>query len=387
VLDARAVRRRFEELAGRPGRVFGAPGRVNLIGEHTDYNDGFVLPVAIDRGVLVAGAAREDRTVQVHALDLEATAAIDLDRPGPPRRGSWVDHVEGVVRALIERGVALGGADLAIASDVPPGAGLSSSAAIEVAVGLALSQLAGAELTPTELALAGQAAEHEYVGTRCGIMDQLASALGERDRALLIDCRSLVATSQPMELGDVVLVVVDSGVKHELASSAYNQRRAECEEAVRRLAAVLPGIIALRDVSPEELERHAGVLPDPIGRRCRHVVGENRRVLAAVERLRAGDIAGLGQLLVESHRSTRDDYQVSCAELDFLADETAGAPGWFGGRMTGGGFGGCTIHLVAGAELEAFTAHTGERFAARFGRRPASWAVRAAPGARELEVG
>ena len=385
MLEAREVKERFEELTGREARLFHAPGRVNLIGEHTDYNDGFVLPIAIDRGVLVAGAARDDRTLRVHALDLGEEATIDLDRPGPPRRGSWVDYVEGVARALIDRGVALRGADLAVASDVPAGAGLSSSAAIELAVGLALTRLSGAELAPTDLALAGQAAEHSYVGTRCGIMDQMASALGQHDRALLIDCRTREASPQPLELGDVAVVVVDSGVKHELASSAYNQRRAECEDGVARLRAVLPGITALRDVTPDQLEQHAGLLPEPVGRRCRHVVRENARVLAAVERMRAGDAVGLGRLLVESHDSLRDDYEVSCAELDLLADDTAGTPGSLGGRMTGGGFGGCTIHLVTRADLPAFTAHIAERFADRFGRPPSVFPVRAAAGARELE--
>ena len=384
VIDPELVRAAFRDRHGGEPRVFAAPGRVNLIGEHTDYNDGFVLPMAIDRGVVVAAAPRADRRVRVRSINLDADAEIDLDHPGPRRRGMWLDYVEGMARALVARGVPVGGADLVLASDVPPGAGLSSSAALEIAVGLALVQLAGHEIDGVALALAGQAAEHEYVGTRCGIMDQLIAALGEADHALLIDCRQLEVKRVPLELSRAAVVICDSRVKHELATSAYNTRRAECARGVELLSARLPRIRALRDVTSADLDRHGDVLPEPIARRCRHVIEENRRTLAAAEAVGRGDVAELGRLLVASHRSLRDDYQVSCDELDVLADVAAATPGVFGGRMTGGGFGGCTVNLVATDAVETFGEAVTSRFEARFGRRPDLFVSRACDGAREL---
>jgi galactokinase len=384
VIDPELVRAAFRDRHGGEPRVFAAPGRVNLIGEHTDYNDGFVLPMAIDRGVVVAAAPRADRRVRVRSINLDADAEIDLDQPGPRRRGRWLDYVEGMAQALVARGVPVGGADLILASDVPAGAGLSSSAALEIAVGLALVRVTGHEIDGVALALAGQAAEHEYVGTRCGIMDQLIAALGEADHALLIDCRQLEATLVPLELSTAAVVICDSRVKHELATSAYNTRRAECARGIELLSAPLPGIRALRDVTSADLDRHGDVLPEPIARRCRHVVEENRRTLAAADALGRGDVAELGRLLAASHRSLRDDYEVSCDELDVLADVAAVTPGVFGGRMTGGGFGGCTVNLVATDAVETFGEEVTSRFEARFGRRPDLFVSRACDGAREM---
>ncbi|HEU5055413.1 MAG TPA: galactokinase [Kofleriaceae bacterium] len=387
MVDPAMVRDRFRQRhAGAAPRLFAAPGRINLIGEHTDYNDGFVLPMAIDRAVVVAAAPRSDRRVRVMSIDLDDEIELDLDHPGSPRRGSWIDRVEGVARSLMARGVALGGADLVLASDVPQGAGLSSSAALEVAVGMTLWSLAGGEVDRVALALAAQAAENDWVGTRCGVMDPMIAALGAADCALLIDCRSLEARPVPLALPDHVIAVLDTRVTHDLASSAYNDRRAECERGVELLRRWLPDIRALRDVTPDAFEPLAGELPEPVRRRCRHVVGENARTLAAAAALAAGDLARFGRLMVDSHRSLRDDYEVSCPELDLLAEVAAATPGVLGGRMTGGGFGGCVIALCERDAEPRYLAAASSSFDSRFGRMPVAISSRAAAGAREVEA-
>ena len=289
--------RAFSERHGRAARCFRAPGRVNLIGEHTDYNGGFVLPMAIDRSTLVAAAPREDRFVNVCSLNREEEFTFDLDNPGERRRGLWLDYVEGVARALESRGVTLRGADMMLVSDVPEGAGLSSSAALEVSTGLALVKISGAPVEPVTLALSGQQAEHTYVGTMCGIMDQFVAALGREGHALLIDCRTLEASPVPLDTSRVCVAITDTNVKHELSGSEYNVRRAECEEGVRLLRRFLPGIEQLRDVSVEEFERHAEELPEVVRRRCRHVVTEDARTLAAADALRGGDLEEVGRLM------------------------------------------------------------------------------------------
>src|SRR6187549_2752740 len=292
--DLRALKERFESLYGQSPRVFSAPGRVNLIGEHTDYNDGFVLPIAIERRTFVAGAPRPDTRVIVRSLTLGQTVEFDLYQPGPTRRGSWLDFVEGTARALLERGFTLSGANLLIDSEVPAGAGLSASAALELSVGYALAALGG---TPhpnlLQLALAGQNAEHVYVGTQCGIMDQYISALAVRDHALLIDCRSLAYESISLRLASACLLICDTRVKHELSSSAYNERRKQCEEGVREISRLRPAVRALRDLTSAEFEGLAPRLPPLIARRCRHVVNENARTLAAARALGAGELAHL----------------------------------------------------------------------------------------------
>ncbi len=387
MIDPGTVRDRFRQrhAGAAVPRLFAAPGRVNLIGEHTDYNDGFVLPMAIDRAVVVAAAPRADRRVRVLSLDLDDEIEIDLDRPAPPRRGGWIDRIEGVAQSLARRGVTLAGADLVLSGDVPHGAGLSSSAALEVAVGMTLWSLGGSEVDRVALALAAQAAENDWVGTRCGVMDPMASALGIADCALLIDCRSLEVTPVPLALRDHVFVLLDTRVTHDLASSAYNERRAECERGVEILRRWLPGIRALRDVSPDAFAPLAGELPEPARRRCRHVVDENARTLAAAAALVAGDRAGFGRLMSESHRSLRDDYQVSCPELDLLAEVAESTPGVLGGRMTGGGFGGCVIALCERAAEARYLAAASSAFADRFGREPVAISPCAAAGAREVE--
>lgn len=384
MIEPGAVAAAFRGRYGRPPRLFRAPGRVNLIGEHTDYNGGFVLPMAIERETVVAAAPREGRRVRAYSLGLGEEAEFDLDRPGPPRRGLWLDYVEGVAQALESRGVRLGGADLLIASDVPAGAGLSSSAALEISTGLALAGVSGREVDPVVLALAGQQAEHTYVGTMCGIMDQFVASLGREGHALLIDCRSLEATPVPLDTARVAVVVSDTGVKHELSSSEYNVRREECARGAALLAERLPGVRELRDVSVEDFERHGGSLPDPVGRRCRHVVTENKRTLRAAEALRRGDLRETGRLMYESHDSLRDDYEVSCRELDLLVEIARGLPGVLGSRMTGGGFGGSTVSLVLRDSLGEFERAVSARYERETGAAPSILVTEAGGGAREL---
>ena len=386
MIDRAQLRQAFVAAYGCAPRLFRAPGRVNLIGEHTDYNDGFVLPMALERETVVAAAPRADRLVRVGALDLGEQAEFDLDRPGPRRRGTWIDYVEGVAQALVRRGLPLRGADLAIMSDVPAGAGLSSSAALEVATGLALATLAGGAVDPVTLALAGQEAEHTYVGANVGIMDQFIAALGRAGHALLIDCRALTTTLIPVDTAHTLIVICDTRVKHELAASAYNERRAECERGVELLRrAGLPGIRALRDVSRAEFAEHEHLLPEPVRRRCRHVVTENARTLAAAEALKADRLEEMGRLMYESHESLRRDYEVSCRELDALVEIAAPLTGvTLGARMTGGGFGGCTVNLVRRAALAEFKAVVMREYARRIGHEPAVYVSEAGDGAQEI---
>jgi galactokinase len=388
MINPDAVRAVFKEMYGREPRLFRAPGRVNLIGEHTDYNEGFVLPVAIDRSTFVAGAARDDRLVRVFSATFNQQLTFDLDDPGPPQRGLWLDYVEGVAQALLSKlkddGARLRGADLLIMSDVPTGGGLSSSAALEVSTGLALLLLSGIEVDRTLLALAGQQAEHEYVGAKVGIMDQWTAVHGVRGAALLLDCRSLETSVIPLDTTEVALVVCDSHVKHDLAASEYNTRRAECERGVELLREFLLGIRALRDVGLEEFQRYEAHLPEPIRKRCRHVISENERTLATAEVLRAGELERAGQFMQQSHASLRDDYEVSSPELDFLTETALGIPGVLGARMTGGGFGGCTINLVQRTALEHLTATIVSEYQRAFGVTPTVSVVEPTEGANEL---
>lgn len=382
------VREAFREQFGKDGepRLFRAPGRVNLIGEHTDYNDGFVLPMAIDRETVVAARAKDNRRVRVHSLNSRETAEFDLDNPGQKQRGIWLDYVEGVAQSLQARGLRLRGADLLLSSNVPAGSGLSSSAALEISVGMALLEISGIEVDRVALALAGQQAEHVYVGTKCGIMDQLVAACGHRGHALLIDCRSLEMTQIPLETSEVVIAICDTRVKHELSSSEYNTRRAECERGVQIFSELLPHVRALRDVSLVDFQMYEKHLPDPVRARCRHVVTENARTLAAASALRANDFKEMGQLMLKSHESLRDDYEVSCRELDVLVEIASSIDGVYGARMTGGGFGGCTVNLVRAATLEKFQERVTAEYNKATGKIPPIYISEPGDGAREITV-
>jgi galactokinase len=370
----------FREKFGVAAGIFCAPGRLNLIGEHTDYNDGFVMPSAIGFYTWVAIGMRRDRHLQAYSDLYDETVDLPLDDLfGPPRR-HWSDFVRGVAATLQEAGHELSGASLFIHGEVPLGAGLSSSASLEVALALALTELSGVRLSRLELAKVCQRAEHEFVGTRCGIMDQFIAGFGMAGHALMLDCRSLEYQMLPVP-GNLRLVVCNSMVRHDLASGEYNMRRSDCETAVKLLQPHLPGISALRDVEITDLERFEHVLPVQIFRRCRHVVTENQRVLEAARALEAKDPALLGQLMYRSHTSLRDDYEVSCKELDLLVDLASHSEGVYGARMTGGGFGGCTINLVRADCAESFQKQIAHAYRRETGLAPAVYVCEPAQGA------
>ena len=336
-----------------------APGRVNLLGEHVDYNDGFVLPAAIDRDVTIAANPRADRIVHLTALDLKQSTAFDLDHLDEKRdlKGErlpgWALYPAGVAWVLQNRGFAVNGIDAWFTSNVPIGAGLSSSAAVEVAFATLWRAVGGWETDQMTLAQICQAAENQYVGVQCGLMDQFASAHGVDGHALYLDTRSLEWRAVPLPQ-EVAIIIADSKVRRSLANSAYNERRASCEEAVRLLKRDLPGIRALRDVTPAQFYPLASQLPETVRKRAQHVVEECARVEEAILKLEAGDAVGFGQLMYAGHASLRDLYEVSCTELNVLVDTASTLPGCQGARLTGAGFGGCTVNLVEENQAPAF---------------------------------
>jgi galactokinase len=354
-LDLDALGRRFQSAFGGPATgVALAPGRVNLIGEHTDYNDGFVLPMAIDRYTAIAFRERDDRVLHAAAAAFPEQRKVPLDGLEPGIEG-WTGYVAGVAWALERAGHPVKGLDLLVDGDVPMGAGLSSSAALELATARALAAASGIEWDPVAMAKLGQKAENEFVGMNCGLMDQLASAACQEGCALLLDCRSL--ESEPVELpDDVRVVVMDTGARRELVGSAYNARRASCETAVGVLRRHRAEVRALRDVTEGQLEAVREELDDESYRRARHVVVENLRPVAFAAALRGGDLSGAGRLMNDSHASLRDLYEVSSPELDRMTELARGHSACHGARLTGAGFGGCAIALVDAAGAEAFSA-------------------------------
>ena len=384
MIESELLKKKFAELYSAEPRFFCAPGRVNLIGEHTDYNGGFVLPMAINRATMCAAAARTDQKICVYSLNLEENFTFELDQPEQKLRGDWHDYVEGVARVLQQNSFNLTGANILILSDVPSGAGLSSSAALEISVGLALTEIAGQTIDKTKLALICQQAEHEYVGAKVGIMDQFVSANAVKGCALLLDCRTLEFENVPFNTEDLVIVICDTKVKHELASSEYNIRRRECEEGVAVLKKFLPEISQLRDVSPAEFSRYKNELPEVIRRRCRHIITENVRTLCAAECLKKNDFEKFGKLMDESHRSMRDDYEISAKELDIMVEIANSCAGVLGARMTGGGFGGSTVNLVKREFLEAFTETITTEYRKRTSIEPTILISAAAGGASEV---
>lgn len=375
-------------MASSNARTFRAPGRVNLIGEHTDYNDGFVLPAALDRATTVTMTPRADRIVTVTTALGGKSFQFDLDEAAPQPKRDWTDYVRGVAVVLEAAGHRLGGAYLAIASNVPLGAGLSSSAALEVSVAAALTARAGISIPLPELAKLCQKAENTFVGMNCGIMDQFISCVGIEHHAVMIDCRSLDYRPLPVA-EDARIVICNSMVHHELAAAGqYNLRRTECERGVALLQPLLKAkgkdIVALRDVTMAELEAHKAALPELTYRRCRHVVSEDERVLAAADALQAGDSVTFGKLMLASHVSMRDDYEITCPELDTLVDIAMSLPGCYGSRMTGGGFGGCTVSLVAAEAVDGFAQALAERYVAATGKTPEIFVCAPGPGVAEV---
>jgi galactokinase len=346
-MDIENLKSKFTGKYGGNPRIFRAPGRVNLIGEHTDYNDGFVMPCAIDFATYVAASERADRKIRVASVNFPGEFEFDLDNPTAKIEESWARYVQGVALILERKGKRLKGADILIESNVPIGAGLSSSAALEVSTGFSLSSISGTEVEKWELAKIGQSAEHEYAGVRSGIMDQFASAFGLENHALFLDCRSLEWS--PIPLSTAKFIICNTKTKHELADGEYNKRRADCEEAARLL-----GHESLRDVTLEEFDEKSKDLPERLQKRARHVITENQRVLDAVEALKDGDLPKFGKLMNESHESLRVDYEVSSKELDLMVEIVRSQPGVLGARMTGGGFGGCTVNLLESDASENF---------------------------------
>jgi galactokinase len=363
-------------FAERAEHVVRAPGRVNLIGEHTDYNGGFVLPMAIDSAAFIAARRRPDRQVRMVALDFgRSRSEFSLDAIARDNVNRWGNYVRGVALVLEQRGVRLGGIDLAIHSTVPVGSGLSSSAALEVCAAFAFLAFAQTAINPVEIAQLCQKVENDFVGVKSGIMDQFVSVLAQAEHALLIDCRDLSYQQVPMPEGTTI-VVCDTKKRRGLVTSEYNTRRAECEEAARRM-----GIRLLRDVSVSEFARWEPDLPPVVARRARHIVTENERVLHAVHAMQQGELVTLGRLMNESHSSLKDDYEVSSPELDLMVDIARHQAGCLGARLTGAGFGGCTVNLVQDDAVQSFVRDVAAGYKARAGIEPPIYVYEAAPGA------
>jgi galactokinase len=385
--DVERLVREFEERFGRPPELAArAPGRVNLIGEHTDYNGGLVLPCAIDRDTVVLAARRDDGRVHVHSRELAAEASFEA--ASPSRVGGWIDYVQGVAFALHEAGHDVPGLDVAIASEVPGGSGLSSSAALEVSVATLFAEALSLHLSGEERARLAHRAEHGFVGVACGVMDQLASAVGCEGAVLRIDCSSMEVKPVPVP-GSLVLLVVDSGVRHQLAGGDYNQRRRECEAALaaaHTAGLVPPGATTLRALEPEDLPALERSLDSLSFRRARHVITENERVDTVCDAFARGDLARAGAALRAGMASLRDDFDVSTQEIDALCEIGDETPGVFGSRLTGAGFGGCTVHLVAREHAAAAQSAIGDGFAKRYGRTPPAWIVRPSAGASVISL-
>ena len=387
---ARAVRAFTEAFGSPPAVIASAPGRVNLIGEHTDYNEGWVLPVGIDRRAWLAASPCPSSLVTLYAADLDESvtfrltdleSGLDFAGRNLPR---WARYPAGIAHSLQAAGHELVGLDAVLASDVPIGAGLSSSAAVEVAFGLAWQTLSGLSLDRLTLARLCQQGENEYVGVLCGLMDPFVALHARPGHAVLFDTRSLQSEAVPLP-ADLALVVADSGVRHALGSSDYNERRQECLEAAQRLAEILPAVSALRDVTPEQLEEVGSRLPLRLLRRARHVVEEDRRVLQMVDRMRSGDRQGMGTLLREGHASVRDLFEVSHPDVDVLVDLADRSPACFGSRLTGAGFGGSTVSLVVASEAGPFAKDLALAYQQATGRDAQVWVCESG-GPAEIEI-
>jgi galactokinase len=378
----------FKKAYGRPPRwIVAAPGRVNIIGEHTDYNDGFVLPMAIERYTVIAAdrPAKDTKQIQLRSTHGGQPTTIDLAQPLKPfPKGNWANYPAGVIAGFLARGQNPGGFDALIHSNVPLGGGLSSSAALEVATATLLEIITGKKLDPVEKALLCQKAEHDYAGMPCGIMDQFISVMGRENHVLLLDCRSRKPELVPMTDASVAVLIINTNVKHELTGSEYPARRKQCETAAKIL-----GVPSLRDATPEALELAKGRMDEVVFRRARHVIGEIERTVHAAEGVRASNWPTVGQLMYASHRSLRDDYEVSCHELDAVVEiaEAIGIPGGvYGCRMTGGGFGGCTVALVKSDAVEAISKKIAADYKKKTGIEATIFVSRPAAGATVIKA-
>ncbi len=376
---AEIVKRKFKgAFNSDPAFIVRAPGRVNLIGEHTDYNDGFVFPMAIDRATYIALRPRDDNKVVAISIDMDDQREFALDDFSPPEANNWSDYLIGVAWALQGRGMALRGWEGVVSGDVPIGSGLSSSAALELVTARAFYCVSDFKWDVAEMAQVGRAAENQWLGVQTGIMDQMISAAGVQDRALLIDCRSLETFSAPLPKGTAV-VILDTGTRRGLVDSKYNERREQCEAAARHF-----GVSALRDVDGATFEERARELDPLIRRRARHVITENERTLRARDAMNTGDAAVLGQLMIESHISLRDDFEVSSPALDAIVDCANSEESCFGARMTGAGFGGCAVALVNAEGAEDFVERVSISYAKATGNQPTLYITEASKGAETV---
>lgn len=374
----------FREWFGLDPVLYRAPGRINLIGEHTDYNDGFVMPAAIDREIIFALALSDDGTTVVHAGDVNETATIDLDRIERRETGGWINYLLGVLAGIRARGLTVAPFKCYFSGNIPVGSGLSSSAALECGFVCGLNDLQGLGIPRIDMIHLAQWAEHNYAGVMCGIMDQFSSMMGKKDHAIMLDCRSLEFRHFPLILNDYEVILFDSNVKHALASSEYNTRRAECEEGVRILQSRDPAIRSLRDVPAETVTQYKTLLPPKVFDRVRYVTGEIERVQAAALDLEKGDLRAFGARMTETHRGLKELYEVSCAELDFLVDEAMGSRGVLGARMMGGGFGGCVIALVQTAAKQPIEKNLAAKYHDAFGIDLSVYEVKITDGAGKI---
>jgi galactokinase len=372
--------RRFPK-SGEPIVVW-APGRVNLLGEHTDYNEGFVFPMAIDAGIMMVGALNGSQEVNLYSLDFNAQDSFEVQEIQPSSEKKWTNYVRGVGQQFQLAGFELQGMDVLIKGNVPQGAGLSSSAALEVAAAVLMRALHGWDIGDVALVKLTQRAENEFVGVASGIMDQFASMMGRKDHALFLDCRSLDydLVPTPFEEQGYAVVVANSRVQRGLVDSAYNTRRQECTDAVAQLQKDLPSITSLRDVTVDQLPL-VNALPEALAQRARHVVTENHRVLTGIEALKTGDLESFGKALTASHHSLQHDFKVSCPELDLLVELALEVPGVLGSRMTGAGFGGCTVSLVPRSKVSLFEETVGKDYLAKTGLQAEFYVFNASPGA------
>jgi len=367
--------------------AFSAPGRVNLIGGHTDYNEGFVLPIAIEKKIIMLGQLRRDRLVQIFDLGYKAEAKFSLDNLSPYKKDTWVNYLMGVMDEMQKAGYLLQGVNLIFISNIPKGAGLSSSAALEVVTALTMAKLNSLEIEPVKMALLCQQAENNFVGVACGIMDQYVSCLGQKNYALFIDCRSNDYNLIPFKDHNYQIVICNSKVQRGLLNSEYNKRKEECKMAAEFFNHKLKGEIrALRDVTIDEYKKYQSQLTEVIARRARHVISENRRVRSGVQALRMGNYSAFGQLMIESHQSLKDDYEVSCAELDLLVDLALKQEGVLGARMTGAGFGGCTVNLIEKNYIIAFKESIKNKYKKITGINSDIYVTPPAEGAKVLEL-
>lgn len=370
--------KQFRDIYNETPRLFRSPGRINIIGEHTDYNDGFVLPAAIDQAAYVAVTPRNDGQVSLYSVSFNehfscTTGTLE-------RRDSWTDYVLGVVDQLVKNNYPVGGFNLVLDGDIMIGAGLSSSAAVECSVVYALDELFALGLEKMEMVKLAQSAEHEFAGVKCGIMDQFASMFGKEGNAVRLDCRSLDFEYVPLDLKGYKIVLLNSNVKHSLADSEYNTRRLQCEQGVAWVAAAEPGIRSMRDVTLQQLDQHVKPKDELIYRRCKYVIDENERLLQACNDMTQGNMAGLGRHMFGSHRGLSEDYAVSCRELDWLVNYVKNKPSVIGARMMGGGFGGCTINLVQEEAIDALVEEAAELYKAENGLDLDAYVVQTADG-------